>query len=1292
MSRKKYIVPTVLTISVVFTAILVYFVAIYRAESLLQQLVKVQSNGELLFDVEKVKLDIIDLRFNFKQPELRTRDSSTTVTGYHIKASSISFRAKSLITLLIGKRIVVDSVLIFNPVIEVFKYREEVRKKISLPDEMSKVYKSLEIVLNVLNLNYLHIDLARFKVFDYVNPANKPVEVSRLNLTVHKVTSERRTADNRFLFADRILFEVFNQDILFSDGFHGIKFKQFSLNTGNQTIELDSCYIYRKQSALSDGEYSSFVDTVRISKLDLNLLVKNDILKMDSALCINPDVNFLIPLKAKRKSNKTFGNDLITKDSLDFVIKKMLGNLDIGYLTIRNAKVKIVTKKGDESNVYNISKSNFSIDKLLVNTDPKIPIQVGRFNLDVRNYVGFSPDSLYVVRFDNVQILNKTISLLNFRIGPTSANHELLSKEITMKAFEFNNINWSILLYESRIVAGNVIMVQPELNFKLPVTKKDAGDIDIRKNPFRLLEEIRKKVQINDLLIKDGSVSIGDLKGTNFSIDHLNAGLNVNQLLQSTNIFNVVVALDTLSFANGEYKNPSTELLIKGGSFSKSKNSLILSQIIQRNVDHSMLSNIDDVRLNGININSVEKYSVDKLTWAKADLTIGIGKREKDKAKTNKPISGIKFTIAKLSGGPTKLNFYGNNIEASTQVNKIATDEIIFDGDQKPKIAGLYIDGQKFTINHNQVISSISDYNIQDRKVSTLSNVIIRLPANKELITLFIPRLIFSADISESINGNITADLIELQKPVISFAAQPIRLKNNIKDAGFGIPAMNISRLTIDHPVLTNLPGNISAKLYFDPGNSTWNLSGLNSDGKMVKADSIRISLIKPDYRNDKIRLIPTGKESVSFIGSDFTFNTGQQQSNSGWSVKLDTSKFSGIHLNTLQNDTVKQTITINSLNFENLILNNENVSDLSELFQNNDQIRLTNGNLSFENKITKLETFNLTLDKSSNSMAIDSIAFYPLDDKDTFMKNKQYQSNYMRLNTSLIKVNDIDLNLLINDAVLNAKKLTINNLHFYDYKDKRVPFQYGIEKPLLTQLLTRIRTKISIDSLLLKNAMIDYDEFNDKTQQYGQVKLSKIRGMIAGIKNFDFLPTDSIRFNLYSRFMNVADLRTSYAQSYTDSLSGFHLKMIASSFDLTILNPMLKPFASAQVKRGYLDTIRMSVIGQKYVAYGIMKMYYHNLNVQYLNRGNSENKTLKSRLLTFFANRIVNKENMKGSGEVYAERDPEKGFVNYWVKIFIGGVITNTGVRSDNKQEKKYYQMIKRYNVPPIHDIPVDY
>jgi hypothetical protein len=307
-------------------------------------------------------------------------------------------------------------------------------------------------------------------------------------------------------------------------------------------------------------------------------------------------------------------------------------------------------------------------------------------------------------------------------------------------------------------------------------------------------------------------------------------------------------------------------------------------------------------------------------------------------------------------------------------------------------------------------------------------------------------------------------------------------------------------------------------------------------------------------------------------------------------------------------------------------------------------------------------------------------------------MATREYQSNYIQLYSGQVTFRNIDIEKMVKDSVFNVQKINAKNLLFRDYKDKRLPFQHNIEKPFLTEMLKKIKLKFSVDTVVLRNTAIEYEEFNDKTQLYGKIGFTKIRGGVTGVKNYDLTATDSLKFNVYARFMDATDLRLRFEQSYTDTLSGFHLKVIGSSFDLRKLNPLLEPFVSAEVKTGHLDTLRMSVTGRKYVAYGVMKMHYHGLNVQYLDKGNEVHQSLKAKTISFFANRIVHKNNRWGTGHVYAERDPEKGFVNYWVKILVGGVLTNTGVRTNKKQEKKYEKGLKMHNVPPITDIPVDF
>ncbi|MFZ4550107.1 MAG: DUF748 domain-containing protein, partial [Bacteroidales bacterium] len=519
-----------------------------------------------------------------------------------------------------------------------------------------------------------------------------------------------------------------------------------------------------------------------------------------------------------------------------------------------------------------------------------------------------------------------------------------------------------------------------------------------------------------------------------------------------------------------------------------------------------------------------------------------------------------------------------------------------------------------------------------------------------------------------SLNGNIKADFIELSKPVISFSRQKGQVKDTTqpKKDFAGLPHLQINRITVDQPKVENLPSTISEKMRLNLGSSKWDLLGINSDSSTLKVDSVRFYLSNTYLQTDKFKLNPTEKERIDFKGSAFAFQPANHNHKSKWSLNLNSLKMSGLILNTLQNDSVKQTIALNDLKIENLHINDSLFSKPEGFLNNNAHFRLTNGNIELENGKTNLKVFNLSLTKSSNTLSLDSLIFSPLLDRDAFMKTQEYQATHIQLQSGKINVKGIDFNQLLKDQIISAKKTTINDIHLLVYKDKRLPFHHGITKPMLTEMLLNIKPKILVDSLLLKNGLIEYEEFNNKTQQFGQIKLSNVKGAIAGVRTFDPLPYDSLKFNIYARLLDTADLRLKYKQSYTDSLSGFNLKLIVNSVNLTALNPMLRPFASAELKSGNLDTIRMSVIGRKYVAFGVMKMYYDDLNAVYLNNGDSANKTAVTKTLSFFANRIVHTKNKKGTGEVYAERDPEKGFVNYWVKIVIGGVLTNAGVRTN--------------------------
>jgi hypothetical protein len=650
------------------------------------------------------------------------------------------------------------------------------------------------------------------------------------------------------------------------------------------------------------------------------------------------------------------------------------------------------------------------------------------------------------------------------------------------------------------------------------------------------------------------------------------------------------------------------------------------------------------------------------------------------------------ITINNISGGTSSLTFRSNGMNAVAKLNRITSGQLVLSNGSKPRIAGLFLDGEYLHLKKGDLRGDLGPFVFQDQKLSTLNDLLINLPIDEETAFVHLPRVSFTADLAKMMAGELSMETMDLQKPVVSFLPKSRQDEPLVVSKAVKIPKLKIGRLKIFQPRLIGLPKELAGRMRLDPGFSELNLVGIVTDTAIVSVDSLQFSTDRPYFSNPKVSLHPTGKEFVKFRASNLQFTPGTVDLKPNWSLVMDEANTSGFDIHLQDSGTVKQHILLDNLNFSHLRLDNSATATLRELFMRNPNFSLSGGDLFVENDKIRLSTINLSFDKFTKSVALDSLVYSPKADRVEFNKGRDFRQSYIQLHTGSLQLRNIDFEQLLRDTVFHAGKVMVSNLKFLNYIDKRLPFQHGIEKPMLTELFTKIKVKFVLDSLLLKNAEILAQEINDKTLLPASIDFTRIRGVISGIRNCNYRINDSLRFNLYARFLGATDLRVNYEQGYIDTLSSFKLKAIASSFDMTALNPMLQPIASARVKSGYLDTLRMSVVGRKHVAFGVMKMHYRNLNVQYLNQGVAENATARTKLISFFANRIVRRQRLMGSGDVYAERDPEKGFVNYWVKIFIGGVFTNTGVKSDKKQEKRYANTIQKYKVPPIPNIPVDY
>jgi hypothetical protein len=124
----------------------------------------------------------------------------------------------------------------------------------------------------------------------------------------------------------------------------------------------------------------------------------------------------------------------------------------------------------------------------------------------------------------------------------------------------------------------------------------------------------------------------------------------------------------------------------------------------------------------------------------------------------------------------------------------------------------------------------------------------------------------------------------------------------------------------------------------------------------------------------------------------------------------------------------------------------------------------------------------------------------------------------------------------------------------------------------------------------------------------------------------------------------------------------------------------------SVKIQSGMLDTVSMRAVANEHLAYGDMKMFYHDLKIKFLRNGDETKRTFITSLITFVANSFVIRNNNKSrTGKVFFLRDRERSAVSYLIKIAMSGIASSVGAKSNRKITRRYKKFIHLRNLPPV-------
>jgi hypothetical protein len=1239
-----------------------HFWFINRAEGLLEDLVESRSNGKLKLQIGKFKFNWFSNDMQLRNAVFYSTDTATASTSYRFKVDRINVRVKQILPLVFENKILIDSLGLINPDIQVTRLRSTrgtdtiAKKTVSLPHEMGRVYKSIQDALKVLQVNRFRIENGKFTLINKIQKDDLPVSISNIqfNLDNLQVDTNKLTGHQKILFSDNVALQTHNQDIHFPDGRHRLTFSNFRINLLKKLVEFDSCTISAGKGDSSRSSFKIFFDRLQLTNIDFDTLYQKEIIKADSVYCINPRFRLDVELDKK-------GEGKFETPKLDELIQQLTGDLRLGFVIVKNGSFDINTVKEGRPSSFTSDNNNFEMQGLRIQKNAPNPLTVKSFAMAIRNYENFLRDSTYAMEFDSILLLNNSIYLSNFSLRQMEG--DLVINSFRMPQFELRGLSWDDLVFDRRLSAEKATLYQPVIDYtvrQIRTTKKKKLDV------FETLAGIGDIIHLNKLDISNGTINIDFRGGTKLKLENATMSLLSQNLVESNRVRNLQGSVNHLAFKSGELKVGNLTARMEDVKFTGSNGQLKAGKVKVTGSNNKVNITARNVVTDNMQIdNKTFITEVSGIRWDEANVQITGSQGTNEIAPT--------FIIRKINGSNTSLSISSEKQQLTAYLETVSAKEFVPLKDQVPKITELRAKGKSFDFKKGSRQLSIRGFNLNDGDRSEFNNFYFANNTPGDSIQVTIPTIIFTPDLNAILNGAVVADNVDISLPTFRIKQDAAAVSGTT--ASKELPVMNIGNLRMKQPdFLLNNPGSDGfTKIEWrrkEGVNDYVEVKGI----KITKDSAVTIASLGLAIRN------------FSFTAAGKSFDAGEADlitrldnfsllpsETDGWDWHgiIGDLKANNFLIDSI--GTQAGTLKISTARLGNLAIGSETLLNLRQLVKENKSFRLNEVTGSYSNTDIKFDWNNASYDKVSKTFTMDSLNFRPTLDQEEFIATSKYQSDYLSIQTGAISAGPFDIDRYLADTILDAGTVRIDDARLLDFRDKRLPFKGGIEKPLPVNLLKKFPVKLSVDTILVTNAKIQYEELNNKTNQTGVVKLHGLNASIAAARNYDHRPGDSLRIAARAILMDSIDLDIRVIESYTDSLAGFVMTARVPGTDPKQLNTILLPLASVQLESGIVDSLSMYVIGNEHYATGEMKLHYHDLKVKVLNNKPGE-KVKKRGFLTFLANTFfIRKNNRSKTGTVFFQRMKERSALQYMVKIALSGITHSIGAKNNKKQLKRY-------------------
>lgn len=327
----------------------------------------------------------------------------------------------------------------------------------------------------------------------------------------------------------------------------------------------------------------------------------------------------------------------------------------------------------------------------------------------------------------------------------------------------------------------------------------------------------------------------------------------------------------------------------------------------------------------------------------------------------------------------------------------------------------------------------------------------------------------------------------------------------------------------------------------------------------------------------------------------------------------------------------------------------------------NDHRLRLDSGWYDTSNAMVRIGGLNITDDALS-------IGLVQVSPTASFIQGMQTENDIIEGTFRDLEFTRFVPDSLYNNGHIEANDLRIGHVLLSVRRDKRLPDPPPAEKVFfLHEMLPRM---LHVNQLFIADGTVRYTETSEKTGKPGEIVLQKLQATATGLNGRDL--SHGVDLNAQALLYGQAPFSVHYQVLNANQ---FQFTLDVKPFDLTILNRVVVPLQSIEIRSGYLQSFSVDVTAGRELAEGFATMSYRDLHLEIQKAGDPAKKNLgknlSSTFLTFVADGLILRNNKtRAKATLRQPRIAGKSVFNYWIKITTHGALNVLRRGKQDKQE----------------------